>query len=182
MGKVMTALAAAMLSGMSASVSAAYYITVGTVSAVGTTTTASYDYGCMASCPTNVSPYDTLVNGMYAGINISSLDGAYSFVGQDRSRGSYTVNFAFADGRLLFTNLDGFQDISRCLSLPCTAIFSEFSATNFALQVRDEASGHVSQMAPVPEPGTWAMLLIGFLIIGCALRQRQPAPAILVSH
>jgi hypothetical protein len=28
--------------------------------------------------------------------------------------------------------------------------------------------------APVPEPGTWAMMLLGFTIIGCSLRRRKP--------
>ena len=31
-------------------------------------------------------------------------------------------------------------------------------------------------VVPVPEPGTWAMLLLGFGFIGVALRSRRPVP------
>ena len=32
---------------------------------------------------------------------------------------------------------------------------------------------NVSAVAPVPEPSTWAMLLVGFALAGGALRQRR---------
>lgn len=33
-------------------------------------------------------------------------------------------------------------------------------------------------LAPIPEPGTWAMMVFGFLVVGSTLRRRQPIYAV----
>jgi hypothetical protein len=38
-------------------------------------------------------------------------------------------------------------------------------------------TGHIDTLAPVPEPATWALMLIGFGAVGAGLRRRRPASA-----
>ncbi len=175
MSKVIRGIIAGLIATTGAAADASYFITFGSLPAEGTITTSSYSYACTTNCPVTVTPYATFVNGLYSGMTVETLDGAFSFTGQDRYRSSYTVNFEFANGSLMWTNLTGFQELTRCLFLPCTSTISNFGATNFALEVRDQQSGVAALIAPVPEPATWAMLVLGFLAIGTALRRRPRA-------
>lgn len=177
MHKFTRAMIAGLIATVGTAANASYFVNFGSVTAEGTVTTSTVSYACTSNCPVIVSPYTTFVNGLYGGMSIANLDGVFSFTGQDRSRGSFTVDFEFANGNLLSTSLTGYQELTRCLSIPCTASHSNFGATNFALQVRDERTGISALMAPVPEPASWAMLLMGFASIGYALRRRRRAAA-----
>lgn len=66
------------------------------------------------------------------------------------------------------------------LSDPATAFNAQFSYSASGLLGTGRAGGSaaaafVSSVAPVPEPDTWAMMILGFGLIGAALRRRTGA-------
>jgi hypothetical protein len=158
---------------------AAYVISFDTASARGTLTNTIDNFSCVPGpCSTSIVPYETLVDGRYASLMVSSLDGLFTYQGADRSRGYYNVNFEFANGTLLSTQLAGFQELGgRCINGPCNQTFTNFEANSFALRLTDQATGSSSLVAPVPEPSTWAMMLLGFLTVGFAMRKRASGQA-----
>jgi PEP-CTERM motif len=173
MNKFTNMVAATLVVTVATPASATYFVNFGSVLAEGTSTTSAISYSCTSNCPTTVSAYTTFVNGLYGGMALENLDGSYSFTGQDRARGFFTASFVFVNGSLLSSSLSGFDELTRCFSIPCTASNANYAANNFALQVRDERTGLTSLMAPVPEPETWGLLLMGFGSIGYVLRQRR---------
>ncbi len=66
---------------------------------------------------------------------------------------------------------------------PATANFSRFGYAaagdqrgQFGFASGDADAVFVPGLAAVPEPGTWAMLILGFAVIGGAMRRRVPRP------
>ena len=46
------------------------------------------------------------------------------------------------------------------------------SAVYFTAGIGDEEHGLFAELLPVPEPSSWAMMLLGFGVIGVVLRRR----------
>lgn len=127
-------------------------------------------------------------------VTLSRLDGtAFTFASAD---------FFAADGNGLgvpitfaFTRADGSTgsytlqtpEFGNAAPIPSTRFAADFG-TNLAGITRvswsNGAEWHqidnlvVNAAAAVPEPGTWALLILGFAAVGAALRTRQPRQAL----
>jgi hypothetical protein len=129
-------------------------------------------YSCTSSPPPTtisrgIGDFETTVpdfNGTYAfgpltsGPNSNA--GVYSFNGSltfdAGSLISDVINFTFRQ-----TQFGGQNNVTE------TTVFG--TITNFS--VRDLATGRI--ITPVPEPMTWALMLVGFAAVGSAMRRRR---------
>lgn len=117
----------------------------------GTTATSSYEREFLQTLfVMNLAPGDnTFTTGSLTGIGLFS--------------GTINNNNGVLTGRDLFYSY-------RDPGVP-TGVLGSRTITATA------SSFAVSAVAPVPEPGTWAMMLLGFLGLGTALRRaKRPAP------
>jgi hypothetical protein len=125
--------------------------------------------------------------------NFVDLDGSTHVPGQMTSdlsfaAGGYTLSFDLggnARGAVAKTTEISFGDISRQITLAATAglthqsfrfnttggnlIFTELGKSDLRGNILD----NVTLASGVPEPSTWAMMLIGFAGVGLQLRRRQ---------
>lgn len=146
---------------------AAFEISLNGVYAAGTVT--SY-YNCAPLiCPDTVQPFETLVNGKLSP-QIDSLNGSFTLFGQDRARSSYSVTLSLLDGGLISSDLNGFIS-GPPLSNPLQE--TTFRSSNFAINVLDTNTRLTRSLAPLPEPATWAMMLLGIAAIGAAMRRSR---------
>ncbi len=122
-----------------------------------------------SQCPDIITPYATALNGRLSP-EIASLSGSFSLSGQDRPRNQFVVALSFYNGVLLSSSLTGQFFPSAPGANPVTEI--AFGASNFAVRVLDTTTGVTRIVAPIPEPATWAMMLLGFGAVGFSMRQR----------
>ena len=173
--RAVTFLGAMSLAFAAAPANAAYVISINNVFAQGTLTTALADFSCGLSCPSSREFYTTSVNGVLSG-EVTSLSGILTLTGQDRSRSAFTVVLDFSGGIFSSSSLTGFQSLNApCTIFPCTFRDTTFDARSFAVTVRDTNTGASTVLAPVPEPASWAMMLVGFAAIGWSLRSARRA-------
>lgn len=165
--KAFSYLATSILAVVAAPAQAAFMISLDDVPATGTLRT---DFICSdpSTCPTTFDPYETLVNGNLSP-QITTLNGIFSFNGQDRPRSAYNVNLLFSGGALISSSLTGVWFPLPGIANPNITI--TFAATNFSVNVTDTTTGVTRILAPVPEPATWAMMLVGFCAVGAAMRK-----------
>lgn len=55
---------------------------------------------------------------------------------------------------------------------------TDFSITSQSGTLYDANGAHLAEVAPVPEPATWALMLAGFGTIGATLRRRRTVPSL----
>lgn len=156
---------------------AAYYLSISGVPVEGITTTTPYVFGCPAPaipCPpvTNVAYTNTIGGGL--GV-VNALTGTLNLGGFfNYPTGSYNVTLSFLNGSLFSSSLLG-QDYGPnggCPG-PCTTFSTTFHAENFSVSAYDISTGLTTILAPVPEPATWALMLLGFGAIGYSMRRTR---------
>lgn len=90
----------------------------------------------------------------------------YNFTfGPSSNAGTYGVQFrglGFGVFQSIYMNYN--QVLNGCLPLGTPACARDASTTNFSVRQTDPA--------PLPEPTTWAMMMVGFAVIGGAMRRR----------
>ena len=109
-------------------------------------------------------------NNLEFNLNAARAGAIVSFTAIDNGGQAFTFNnFTLGNGENFF----GFQGING-QSIASFAI----NVTSGSLQdVRQIRLDGVPAVAAVPEPGTWAMMLIGFGAIGVGMRRRRRAGA-----
>jgi hypothetical protein len=123
-------------------------------------------------CSSTTSPYEGIIFAILDQPN-TSVPGITTFGGRAGVHNTLTVTLQYDSfGALISSSLEGFDEVQRCTSAPCTSILARYSASNFALQTFDSTTGQTTILAPVPEPGTWALMLVGFMGAGLAMRRR----------
>lgn len=95
----------------------------------------------------------------------------------------------YVRGNLSFTAVDASGSVTRTLTNATTSSFLGFVSTTgvTSLTVKSVGSGKWptandlvlggSAAAAVPEPATWAMLLLGMGLVGATMRRRRAVPA-----
>jgi len=89
---------------------------------------------------------------------------------------SIPITVSFGDGNLTLTNPttgQGFQEFSFTGTATSGSTILNFGLTDSALSGLDD----VSVTAAVPEPSTWAMMLLGFAGVGFMAYRRKSNPA-----
>lgn len=165
------------LAALTAPASAAYTFLISTP-IDGVTTTQHFESGCpgIGLCSTTT----TFGTAFFFGTldpNIEVLDGTYQLGSFSlASRIGVHVTLSFLDGSLQSSSLTGFSDFLRG-SCPgfCNILHTDYTAANFALTQINTVTGETRIVAPVPEPASWALMLLGFSAMGYALRLRRPA-------
>lgn len=127
----------------------------------------------LSTSPLGIMGYQvTAISGM---LNGSAINGLSGFQGSDNY---FYKTGSFVDGSGIgFTTVGGtsaslyFASVAQRYQLTTTSPFS---------------SGYVTASATllpgaVPEPATWAMMLVGFGSIGVAIRRRRPAAFRMIS-
>lgn len=131
-------------------------------------------------CPgSGIFPYQTIVSPFVATQIADGPNGELRFSGQDRGFNTTTVSLFFNGGTLIGDSLVGLTQLSPFCptgNLCRTDTFS-YTASSFAVTLTDSRTGTSQILAPVPEPTTWAMMLLGFGAIGFAMRRRRPGLA-----
>ena len=126
---------------------------------------------CLSSFPGGSSSESFLrsFSLMLGAMNLAEGDNAFSY-GYAFGSGLYSGTIANHGGVLTGRNIQFVYADASCRSgaIGCRNI------------VGSSASFDVVQAA-VPEPATWAMMLIGFGAMGVALRRRRPAPALRIA-
>jgi hypothetical protein len=164
-------LVAAALAAIAAPASAAFEISVSGVSATGVRTqTFGPGSSCAPAvvCPDLNTPYSTTVSGTLSPL-VQNLNGAIDLSGQDRPLSSFGVNLFFSGGQLITSVLSGQVKFGPSINGSDDATFR---ASNLGVTVRNTVTGQTSFFAPVPEPETWLLVLLGFGAIGTAMRRR----------
>jgi len=148
------------------------------VAVAGTQRTEVVDYTCQSEpCSSTTSPYHGNIFAILGQPN-TSVPGITTFTGRAGARNTLSVTLQYdGSGNLISTSLQGFDEVQRCTSLPCTSILASYTASNFAIQAFDSETGLTTVLAPVPEPATWALMLLGFMSAGLALRRSSPLKA-----
>lgn len=139
----------------------------------GTITVAFFNPGVSAasnsllSQPNNQAPLAMYLNGALANsitFTAGSADGgSVTLTGFDANgvaTGSSLLNFNSGYDVYTFGGLGNFAGI-------------QFSATNDPSGVRYMNFSYESLAAVVPEPGAWALLILGFGVVGVAIRRKQ---------
>jgi hypothetical protein len=157
---------------------AAVLYSIDSVPVTGTIATQTVNASCGANCPTVTTPYDRLLSALLSNPSIAP-SGVWTLTGQAGARNFLTVTLTFSGSTLLSSSLTGADEISRCnAGPPCTSSVGTYTATNFSVRGFDTVTGQSFVLSPVPEPATWALMLLGFLGVGVALRRRTtPQPA-----
>jgi hypothetical protein len=169
----LVAFAAAAAVGVTSPADAAVNYLLNPVRVTGTQTITTTGVNCGALCGVASSFYEDTVSGP---LTFTGRDGNveyYSFnnIAYDYS-GTVSLTFEAATGVLLETSLAG--ALSVCV--PCGNDFrvvreARFTGREFALLAFD--GGAPKLLAPIPEPSTWAMMLLGFGAIGASMRRRR---------
>lgn len=161
-----------------------YFVTISGVPATGTRTIA-FDNSTQCPtpsgiCPDIVTPYETTVSGNLGILTTTGTfnpNGVFNFTGQDRIASAFSGTLTFSNGSLITSLLSGFVQLSAPTARPYDS--ADFAASNFAVTLRNTVTGESRIFAPVPEPSTWALMLLGFGGIGVAMRRRRsPAGAL----
>lgn len=132
--------------------------------------TNSADPGGAAIFPNRTNTGITITRTDGGLFTFNGLDLTYAFNDQNAFFGGGTASFSFNGGSSVvtraFDNLAGFQtfnfDVANLTSVNISAD-SPFQIDNVRL----------TAVAAVPEPGTWAMMLLGFGGIGLAMRRKR---------
>jgi hypothetical protein len=136
--------------------------------------TNSADPGGASIFPNRSEPGITITRTNGGLFTFNGLDLTYAFNDQNASFGGGLATFTFDGGTSVLTrsfdNLPGFQtfnfDAANLTSVRISST-SPFQIDNIRL----------TAVAAVPEPGTWAMMLIGFGAIGASVRRARRATA-----
>jgi hypothetical protein len=115
---------------------------------------------CCAAFPNNASPATTVPTfvGFPAGVQSRSFDQTYNMT----LAASYNSAFITASGG---TTAGAFSALVAGLNT---------EQAYFNIHTNLFPGGEIrGQLAPVPEPATWAMMLIGFGLAGAMLRRRK---------
>ncbi len=123
-----------------------------------------------------------LLSGTFSNGNIVGTIGSTS--GSAFASGPSGVNITFTSD---FLDFSGSALLDRATSLTAvTSPFSKHSGLNGALngfravtggQFSSDPVPIVNFTAPVPEPGSWALLVVGFGMVGATLRRRSAVAA-----
>ena len=145
--------------------------------------------GCTAANP--AAPAPATISWSDADVGGSPFSGFVDF--SNTLGGNYFVSLTTADPNVLFTALTiaplgGGAAVLNYAGGPTSAITllpGSFGAGSYHLTFGGTTSsggggegGTLSFFAAVPEPGTWAMMLLGFGAIGLAMRGRRRRPAL----
>lgn len=128
------------------------------------------DFGGTSIFANRIDPGLTITRTDGGAFTFDSLDLTFAYDDQNALFGGGLATFTFNGGEFFetraFDNLAGFQnfnfDLAGVSSVQITAD-SAFAIDNVRL----------TAVAAVPEPGTWAMMLLGFGGIGYSLRRRR---------
>ena len=117
---------------------------------------------------------DALVGGNYApDVTWSTLDPTKALFTGNGNDPTGTITFAALTGDVIL----GVHFGNAGTGLGDRTIFYRFNftspTTSIALNTQGFSDAILIRVAPVPEPATWAMMLVGFGAIGFALRRRQ---------
>lgn len=166
--------AAVALAGVATSADAATVFTGAYISADGVQTRDVYNRDCggIGFCSTTVTNV-TANFQLFLNDTVEILDGTFSFSGYDMNRQIFGgVTLTFRDGALLTSSFTGqSQFVSGTVPGDFTDTRTRYTDTNFAVSVYDTVTRSDRIIAPIPEPSTWAMLLLGFAGIGTAMRR-----------
>jgi len=127
---------------------------------------------------TNLTFPDSSFASVYSGTLPSLANGKLEFAL------SQTFNYNPANGYLMLTvynpNLSGDGNLFLDVDKGSTQTNGRFSAYNYPMFDQGLVTGFNEQVAAVPEPSTWAMMILGFAGVGfMAYRRRKvAAPAV----
>ncbi|MFD1786267.1 PEPxxWA-CTERM sorting domain-containing protein [Sphingomonas floccifaciens] len=135
------------------------------------TITGTFDYEALgAGTTTGVSNFNVLLASN--GLNYGNFPGGVTANVTNLTNSTGTLNF-FNAGSTIFS-----FDISNFGAMGTSAT-TVSNATNFTygdgtrIGITAGSEGRISVAAAVPEPATWAMMLIGFGAIGATMRRRK---------
>ena len=161
MRKSVAFLAAACLMGLATSASAAVVQLNISGTAVGTQTTLVCGLGpCSAPSPTLTQSYATTFSQSLLPFDLREGDNAFTY-GSLSGIGAYSGIINNSNGVLTGRDLYFSYENPGIRTQTVGSSYITARASTFA----------VSAIAPVPEPGTWALMLIGFGAIGTAMRR-----------
>lgn len=136
----------------------------------GTQTTVLCDSGSAADCLTTY-PGGTLSDQFLAAFdfplvttNLVQGDNPFT-LGNPRASGFWSGTITNSDGYLTGQNLSFIRESSSC----------QFGAIGCQVVVASAATFNV--VGGIPEPGTWATMLLGFFLLGSVMRKRLACPA-----
>lgn len=119
-----------------------------------------------------------LLSGTFTNAVLTGQRGANSLTFNGNSTAGSMVTFT-SSLPFRFANPNDFSmsitGLDRSLSVGSNGAFYSTSTLRNANLGRGTATGSFS--SAVPEPGTWAMMLLGFGLVGAAMRRRRPAVA-----
>jgi hypothetical protein len=106
-------------------------------------------------------------------ISAFSLDASRS---NGSSDGTVTLN-GYLDGLLVSTNSVTLGAINQWSSIGLTGLFDQVTVVGTGTGFHPFGIDNInfSSVRAIPEPGTWAMMLIGFAGMGLAVRRRKAA-------
>jgi hypothetical protein len=170
--RVVTVLSALALSAVALPAEAAYTIYFNPISLQGTLTTSTYSSTCGGYCSGTTTWSATSINALGA-LSAPTLEGTLHHTTYDPgSKVGGTVELQFLAGVLQATSFKGYQSyMTGNCSENCTIYEGAYTAREFSILIQDGASAPRT-VHPVPEPSTWAMMLLGFGAIGASLRRR----------
>lgn len=180
--RTISVVAALVLSAIAAPASAAFTLTIDPTVAYGTRTLNIYATNAGTVCgqsPCSGSGsffYETIARTLFPAPQIADgPNGELRFRFQDRAKSDTFVTLVFGSaGYLLSSSLSGFVELNApCLGSICQDETATYTAQSFAVTLTDTETGISRILAPVPEPSTWAMMLVGFGAIGLRLRRKQ---------
>jgi len=100
------------------------------------------------------------------------------------------VSFSYSSGTLAFhaLNVDTAQTADLSLAFDLTTLgpnvylgFTGATGLSYAYQNVYDVDISINQVAPVPEPSTWAMMILGFAGIGFMAYRRKSKPALMAA-
>jgi len=97
--------------------------------------------------------------------NLAQGDTAFTF-GNPRASGLWSGTISNMNGLLTGQNLSFIREDSSC----------QFGAIGCRVVIASAATFNV--VGGIPEPGTWATMLLGFFLLGSVLRHKPPRPAL----